>query len=199
MILFRHAATPKAFGLHLIDVREQKEGCDRVERLIKKARNGDKEAFVALMEENKLSMIAAARAILKNEEDVADALQETVLTAFQKLHSLREPKFFKTWLMRILINHSCGILRSKKLVPLSDYLPEKGDTPELDTAIDVKNSLCDLCESDRLVLTLYYLEDLRQKDIADILGISENAVKQRIARGKRHFKELYGKGAACNE
>ena len=58
--------------------------------LVKRARSGDKEAFVQLMEESKLSLLAAARAILKDEEDVADAMQETVLTAFQKLCTLRE-------------------------------------------------------------------------------------------------------------
>ena len=73
--------------------------------LVKRARSGDKEAFVQLMEESKLSLLAAARAILKDEEDVADAMQETVLTAFQKLCTLREEKYFTTWLIRILINH----------------------------------------------------------------------------------------------
>ena len=103
--------------------------------LVKRARSGDKEAFVQLMEESKLSLLAAARAILKDEEDVADAMQETVLTAFQKLCTLREEKYFKTWLIRILINHCYTILRRRKTVPLSDFLPEESKENNWDVTV----------------------------------------------------------------
>ena len=109
--------------------------------LVKRARSGDKEAFVQLMEESKLSLLAAARAILKDEEDVADAMQETVLTAFQKLCTLREEKYFKTWLIRILINHCYTILRRRKTVPLSDFLPEESKENNWDDILDVRTAL----------------------------------------------------------
>ena len=69
-----------------------------MERLVRKAQSGDKEAFIALMESHKLSMSRAALAILHNEEDAADAIAETVMEAFAQLHTLRQPKYFKTWL-----------------------------------------------------------------------------------------------------
>ncbi len=159
--------------------------------LVKRARSGDKEAFVQLMEESKLSLRAAARAILKDEEDVADAMQETVLTAFQKLCTLREEKYFKTWLIRILINHCYTILRRRKTVPLSDFLPEESKENNWDDILDVRTALEETSAGDRLVLTLFYVEDMSQREIGRVLGISENAVKQRLARGRSHFKSIY--------
>lgn len=159
--------------------------------LVKRARSGDKEAFVQLMEESKLSLLAAARAILKDEEDVADAMQETMLTAFQKLCTLREEKYFKTWLIRILINHCYTILRRRKTVPLSDFLPEESKENNWDDILDVRTALEETSAGDRLVLTLFYVEDMSQREIDRVLGISENAVKQRLARGRSHFKSIY--------
>lgn len=159
--------------------------------LVKRARSGDKEAFVQLTEESKLSLLAAARAILKDEEDVADAMQETVLTAFQKLCTLREEKYFKTWLIRILINHCYTILRRRKTVPLSDFLPEESKENNWDDILDVRTALEETSAGDRLVLTLFYVEDMSQREIGRVLGISENAVKQRLARGRSHFKSIY--------
>lgn len=169
------------------------------ERLVKEAMKGDKTAFVELMENNKLSLLGAARAILKNEEDVADAMQETVLDAFEKLYTLRKPAYCKTWLMRVLINNCYTILRQKKTVPLGDFLPEEGREYEWDESLDVRAALDEASFPERLVLTLYYVEDMSQRDIAKVLGISENAVKQRLARGRRHFRSLYLKEAAVNE
>lgn len=61
-----------------------------MEKLVKKAKKGDAEAFIALMEQNRQSMIRIAFAYLGNEEDVADAMQETILSAFEKLDTYEE-------------------------------------------------------------------------------------------------------------
>lgn len=163
--------------------------------LVKRARSGDKEAFGAADGGEQALLLAAARAILKDEEDVADAMQETVLTAFQKLCTLREEKYFKTWLIRILINHCYTILRRRKTVPLSDFLPEESKENNWDDILDVRTALEETSAGDRLVLTLFYVEDMSQREIGRVLGISENAVKQRLARGRSHFKSIYCKEA----
>lgn len=72
--------------------------------LIQRARQGDAEAFAALMEARKQSFYKIARSMLGRDEDVADAVQETVLICFEKLGQLRQPAYFKTWATRILIN-----------------------------------------------------------------------------------------------
>ncbi len=171
---------------------------DSMEKLVKKAQKGDKNAFVTLIESCKLSMSRAAMAILHNEDDAADAISETALTAFAKLCDLREPKYFKTWLTRILICNCYDILRQRRRsVPFSEF-PD-GDWPEetedpirgRDKIIDIRRSLSALAENDRLVLTLFYMDDLPIKEIANLLGVNANTVKTRLMRGRQRFKKIY--------
>ena len=70
------------------------------------AKRGNKEAFKRLIEENKKYLFNIAISILGNEEDAGDAIGETIIKAYESIKSLREPKFFKTWITRILINES---------------------------------------------------------------------------------------------
>lgn len=84
------------------------------EQLIRKARHGDAEAFIQLMEDNKESMKRIAYAYLKQDEDAADAIQDTILDAFEHIHKLRKEEYFKTWLTRILINNCTRIYRQNK-------------------------------------------------------------------------------------
>ena len=107
-----------------------------MERLVRKAQRGDKNAFMALIEKNQMALYRAAKAILHREEDVEDAVQETICKAFYKLSDLRQPKYFKTWLTRILINCCYDLLRQQKgLVPL-EILPEEGASDERETSLD---------------------------------------------------------------
>ncbi len=137
-----------------------------MDRLVRKAQSGDKAAFVRLIEENQLTMYRTAKAILHQEADVEDAVQEAICRAFDKLCTLRQTKFFRTWLTRIVINCCYDILRQQKgLYPL-DVLPEEPREEDMDTPLDVQQALKSLSENDRLILTLFYLNDLPVKEIA---------------------------------
>ncbi len=175
-----------------------------MERLARRARSGDREAFVELMESCKLSLIGVARSILHSEEDVADAMQETALDAFERLSSLKKPAYVKTWLTRILLNNCYDLLRRNRTVPFDPFTLSEGDESQSaeydwDTSLDVRDTLGELAQSEQLLLTLFYVEDMSQKDIGRLLGLKENAVKQRLARAKRHFRCQYEKGSAVNE
>lgn len=99
---------PKSAFVYLISVNETRSGLERkemnMEKLVQKAKQHDKTAFTVLIEQNTKSMYKVAKAILKNDEDVADALQDTILTCWEKIGTLEKNEFFKTWLIRILIN-----------------------------------------------------------------------------------------------
>lgn len=163
-----------------------------MEKWVRKAQNGDKDAFVRLMEENQLAMYRTAKAILHNESDVEDAMQEAVCRAFYKICTVKQPKFFKTWLTRVVINCCYDLLRQQKgLVPL-EVLPEEGRTEDMDLPLDVQRTLKALGENDRLVLTLFYLNDIPVKEISSLLSITEGAVKMRLSHGRKKFREIYG-------
>ena len=94
------------------------------EILIRKAKKGDKDAFCRLIDENVQSMYKVAVAYLKNDEDVADAIQDTILSCYENLKSLKQNRYFKTWMIRILINKCKDMIQKKNLVTYTDQMPE---------------------------------------------------------------------------
>lgn len=127
-----------------------------MENLIKKAKKGDEEAFFNLMEINKISLYKAGRAILNNDEDVADAIQETVISAYRNIKSLKNDSYFKTWLTKILINKCKNIIaKNKETVILDDYV-EEGYIQEFLSKFEIEDMLNDLSKEQKLVVSLYY-------------------------------------------
>ena len=93
--------------------------------LIKKAIYGDTDAFLELMDVNSLAMYKVAKGILGNDDDVADAVQNTILTCFEKLNTLKKPRYFKTWMIRILINECNKILSHYKKFNWDEEIPHR--------------------------------------------------------------------------
>ena len=114
-----------------------------MDALITEAKNGDKEAFVRLIRMNKQSLYKTAWIYLRDEQDIADALQNTILSCYENIQRLRESKYFKTWLMRILINECKDILRQKNHAAELDDFAEGVHCEELN-----------LCEWKQLLLCL---------------------------------------------
>ena len=74
----------------------------------------DRKEFGNLILENERQLYRIAKSILRSDEDCADAAQETVMKAFEKLHTLRDDRYAKTWLIRILINECFRIADKQK-------------------------------------------------------------------------------------
>ena len=160
-------------------------------QLVKRSISGDADAFLELMEKNSLAMYKVARGILNNDEDAADAMQDTILTCFEKIHTLKNPEYFKTWMIRILINECNKIHRHYKNFSRAEELPE---VPGQDMSIEefeFKEMLGMLDESYRIILVLYYVEGFRIADIASILNMNENTVKTRLVRARVQLKQEY--------
>nr|WP_246597301.1 sigma-70 family RNA polymerase sigma factor [Faecalicatena faecalis] len=159
--------------------------------MVKRAQAGDQDAFIQLIEENKQALYKVAVSMLKNDADVADVIQDTILSSYENLRGLREPKYFKTWLTRILINHCNRILKERqKVVPMKEQL-EAGEM-EVDTSgREFLRLLNKLEDQYRIVLLLYYVEGFSIKEIGTILEMNENTVKTRLSRGRASFKKVY--------
>lgn len=155
-----------------------------MENLIKKAKKGDEEAFFNLMEINKISLYKAGRAILNNDEDVADAIQETVISAYRNIKSLKNDSYFKTWLTKILINKCKDIIsKNKETVILDDYV-EEGYIQEFLSKFEIEDMLNDLSKEQKLVVSLYYISQFNTREISEILKEPEGTIKSRISRAK---------------
>ena len=168
--------------------------------LVKRAQRGDDQAFVELIEENKQAMYKVAVGILKNDFDAADAIQQSILTCYEKLKELKKAQYFKTWLLRILINNCNQMLREqKKVVGIEDYGTEdtKGKKAEEKIAAppgaatineDFLELLDQMEQQYRVVLILYYVEEMSIREISQILQMNENTVKSKIHRGREQLR-----------
>ena len=85
-----------------------------MKNLVKYARNGDADAFAELMQSQMQNMYKTAAAILHNDEDIADAVGDTLLACWEKIGQLKKAEFFRTWMTKILINKCNDILRRKR-------------------------------------------------------------------------------------
>lgn len=134
-----------------------------------------------------ISYIKHGISILKNDDDTCDAIQETLVSAYKNLKSLREPQYFSSWIIKILINKCYDILRKNKKIK---YLNEKMQIEEdayyemYCNDSDLENVLKQLEDNLKTVVVLYYYDDLPVAEIANILNIPEGTVKSRLSRAR---------------
>ncbi len=131
--------------------------------LVEKAKNGDNEAFNELIDNNKLKMYKTAKAILNNEDDICDAIQETLISAYKNLNKLKENKFFSTWIIRILINKCYDIIAKNKKIGNVVDISEVQDVKtfdEYDSDSVVAKVLNEIDEELKVVIILYYYDRL---------------------------------------
>lgn len=157
--------------------------------LLKRAKEKDSEAFEILMRNELSSMYRVAASILQNDEDVADAVQETLLICWEKIGTLKNDSFFKTWLTRILINQCNDILRKRKPTVSIDEIQEISVLDSYDNR-EWKEITKLLDEKYRTVIELFYVEELSTREIAKALNLSEANVRIRLSRGRKQLKEL---------
>ena len=126
--------------------------------------------------------------LLRNAQDQQDAVQEAVLKAWQKIGSLRDERFFATWLTRILINECYNLLSARKgAVPLDAVQEIPSVAGEANR--ELRDAVLALDEKLRLPVLLHYMEGYRVREIAEILKLPEGTVKTRLARAKREMKK----------
>lgn len=165
---------------------------------VKRAKRGDKEAFCNLVRVNKVAIYRVAKSILNKEEDIEDAVSEAILKAYKNIQTLKNEAFFKTWLIRIVINESNNIYkkRAKEIVVDKDHFKniKINDNYKDLSLYDAINSL----EEDlRITTILFYFEDMKYKDIAKALNVKEGTIKSRLSRAKEKLynilkEELHG-------
>jgi len=159
---------------------------------VERARKGDKEAFVRLMRTLEVSLFNTAKAFLRTDADCADALQETVLKAYRSIRNLKEPAYFKTWVVRILINECKRMLHAKRnVIALETGYDPSADDPAF-ASLELRELVEQLETPLRSVVLLYYYGDLSVKEIAQELELPEGTVKSRLYRAR----ELLSMGQA---
>ncbi len=166
-----------------------------MEEEVKLAKQGDKLAYQRLIEDLSVYLYNIAQAMLKNDEQSADAISNTILKAYTKLKTLKKPEYFKTWISRILINECKDILRkNKKIVYIEEYYNQANeqevDTISKEEKIDVIDAINKLDKKTKDVVILYYYNELKIEEIAKILNLPEGTVKSRMNTAKNKLYDL---------
>lgn len=163
-----------------------------IEVLIKKAKQGDKEALVQLIMAQKKDFYKLAYLYMKNEEDALDALQDTIVILYENIHKFKKHEAFYSWSKTILVNCCKKLLKeNKKIIPLTSVKEEpyeEGFDKKNDQII-LQKHLSNLKEKYREVIKLHYFLDLDNETISKILNIPVGTVKSRIFNGIKKLKE----------
>ena len=176
--------------------------------LVHASKNGDVSAFEQLVKRYDRRLLRISQTVTRNREDSEDAVQEALLKAFQNLAEFREDSQFSTWLIRITVNQSLMKLRkqrTQKEMSLDEDFDSAGDSLPLDVPDRAPNpeQLCwaselrdilvrtveDLRPILRMVFVLRDVEGLSIEQTAQVLNISQAAVKARLWRVRLHIRE----------
>ena len=173
-----------------------------MEELIKIKKNGDQDAFTELIISMKNELYGVARTRLKSADDIDDAIQETMIIAFNRLNTLHENKFYKTWLVKILINECNHIYRKQRLREIlgfeniEDYEDSLGKEVIDETISDMnfERLIEKLSYEEQLILKLFYKNNYTTREISFVLNRNENTIKTILRRAKEKIKQNYAGG-----
>ena len=192
-------------GTNVADVTLQFQSCTH------RLHAGDQDAYELLVRTHAPRLLSVARRLLRHEEDARDAVQEGFLLAFRSLSRFEARSTVATWLYRIVVNAALMKLRSRQRKPetsIEDLLPvfdadgqhaaeiDEWRRPGLDRLLrdevrsQVRRAINALPESSRTVILLRDIEECSTEEVAAQLGITPNAVKIRLHRGRLALRTL---------
>lgn len=177
--------------------------------LVEALKAGDDAAFEQVVRELGGRMLAVARRILRDETEAEEAVQEAFIALHRKASEFREESKLSTWLHRVVVNAALMRIRKRKARPeesLDEQLPQFADdghhaapvapwTPadealeQQETRDFVRATIDGLPETHRTVLMLRDIEELSTRETAELLELSENAVKVRLHRARLALRE----------
>lgn len=172
------------------------------ESIIKKAQQGDEQAFYDLIEPLQDQLYRIAYVYVQNEDDAVDIFQQSIIRAYEALPKLKERKYFSTWLTRIVINCSKTYIKKQMHTQLTEpqafdlYAAQQHD--HLEEEIDLWQAITKLEEKYKTALLLRFYQDYSVREIAYILDLPEGTVKTNIRRGLQRLRQLL-KGAYIDE
>lgn len=145
------------------------------------AKNVDEEVLQRLIEIDKHRLYRIAYIYVKNEDDALEIVQETVYKAFVNIKKLKQPEFFNTWITKIIVNASLDYIKKRnRLIYIEEERELDKNATEDTEYIDLYKAVDSLEGMYKTVIILKYFEDLKIKDIAKVLEITESNVKNYI-------------------
>lgn len=177
----------------------------RVALKVKQAQKGNKEALLQLILAEKDAYYRLALAYTGKEPDAMDALEEMIVTLYEKIGQLKKADSFYSWSRMILVNHCRAMLKKRnKLILIDEWETDIGVGPvaarmcdpyeQRDRHMDIRSSLERINPDQKEAIELKYFHDLDYESIARITQASVGTAKSRVFNGLKRLKEWYGGG-----
>ncbi len=133
--------------------------------------------------------------MMGDEDEARDVLQDSFISAFTRLNTLKETALFSAWLKRIVINHCLNALKKRKdfVIPLNEnmeVMEEEPMDPDNWTVKQIMGAINELPKGARTVLNLYMFEGYDHKEIGQILAITESASKAQYSKAKSRIRKM---------
>jgi len=168
--------------------------------LYDRCEKGDQRAQMHLYDRYSKAMFNVAVRILKDDAVAEDAMQESMITAFTKMHQWNREATFGAWLKRIVINNSLTKLRQQKKLQVVSYDAQELPLEEIvDESIDLENAgmsvtkvlsyFSQLKDSYREILTLFFIEGMDHEEISEITGMSYGMCRTTLSRAKDSLRK----------
>lgn len=170
-----------------------------LDETIKKLRSNDQIAYEELVDAYGERLLRLAYMVVGDQQLAEDVVQESFLAVYTNVHNFRGDSSFDTWMTRIALNKAKNKIRPKmwqKIMYFWDVQAEDtGPLPQQDYEEKeqkrlVKDTMCALPLKYRDVLYLYYYEEMKVKEIAQVLDVGESGIKSRLQRGREKMKAL---------
>ncbi|MGX4601416.1 RNA polymerase sigma factor [Faecalimicrobium sp. JNUCC 81] len=165
---------------------------------IKDVQNGKYESFNYIYKKYYIKIFILCKSVLKNEEDAGDATQETFLKVYKNITSLNDIDKFNGWIKKIAINQCLMLIRKNKKINDNYYFDNEEKTLILKDEFNLEENIIEkekkeivleiidrLSDKKKIVITLFYFNDLKINEIAEVLNISEGTVKSRLNSAKK--------------
>lgn len=177
--------------------------------LINMAQKGDKSALTKLIKEEQNNIYATLYYLKKDDNELSDIMQNVLIKLSNKIHQLKNPNYFKTWLNQIIVNTYYDYLRKTKRTPKPLEIDNKEDTSVIEVADSTSNPQEELLKSEldfiiktsieklplhyKIPITLREIQGLSYDEISNITNSTVGTVKSRIARARAMIKDRINK------
>ena len=153
-------------------------------QLLEAALRGDADAFEMVIRTYSRSLFAVAFAILRDRGEAEDVVQETLVKAYGARWRVRNAEKFPAWLASVARNRALDVLRRRRWVPLDGHEPavECAATEDQEVRERLHRTLAGLPETQRIALTLRYLEGLDHRAIEQTMGVTNGALRGILGR-----------------
>lgn len=168
---------------------------------VDRVKAGDKEAFSRIVDSYSDMVYTICLRMLLEEAEAADAAQEVFVKVYRSLAGFREKSKFSTWIYRVTYNHCISVIRKKvKVIDLvsemSDRDADDGDVSGLDLLSGeerrhyLQMAIEALPETDAVVVTLFYYDELSLEEIAEVTGLTSANIRIKLHRSRKKMYQV---------